>query len=443
MRHKTSWPGTVMNKRILVVEDNSILCEILKKWLLKAGYEVLTAINELSARKKMKENGVELVLSDVRLQEGDGIHLLEWSIQEGLEIPFVIMTEYASISDAVRAIKMGAKDYLPKPVYEEQLLDLLHDLLRLPSATRQNTRILERNSSAAVKMDRLARRVACSELSVMILGPNGCGKESIARTIHRYSHRSDKPFIAVNCGAVPKELMATEFFGHIKGAFTGAEKDSKGYFETARGGTLFLDEIGNMPYEMQVLLLRVLQEREYSPIGSHSLLKADVRIISATNENMETAVCGGRFREDLYYRLAEFKIRHPALSECPEDILPLADFFRMKYSEEIRRKTSGFTKKAERTLQSYPWPGNVRELCNKVKSAVLLADTALLTCENLGFDRGTYFPVSKKATTPQGNEKERIHSALEQSKGNISHAAVLLGVSRPTLYRKIEKYGLR
>lgn len=433
----------VMNKKILIVEDNLILSNILKRWLLKVGYEVVTAIDEFSARKKVKENEVVLVLTDVRLQEGDGISLLEWSMRQRLDIPFVVMTEYASISDAVRAVRIGAKDYLPKPVYEEQLLDLVHNLLRLPTVVRKGKEILSRNSPAVKEADRLARRVADSNLSIMILGPNGCGKECVAQTIHRYSSRSDKPFVAVNCGSVPRELIASEFFGYVKGAFTSAEKDSIGYFEMARGGTLFLDEIGNMPYEMQVLLLRVLQEKVYSPVGSRRLFDADVRILSATNENMEIAMQEGRFREDLYHRLAEFQIRYPSLSECPEDILPLADFFRVKYSEEMKLKISGFTEDAELALLSYSWPGNVRELSNKVRCAVLLADTPLLTCNDLGLERGIKLSVIKKETELPDDEKERIGVALKQSKGNIRRAAELLGISRPTLYKKMEKYGLR
>lgn len=431
-----------MGTKILIVEDNLILCDMLQRWLQKAGYDTVTATDEPSARKKIRGNDVALVLADVRLPEGDGISLLEWSTKHGAGIPFVIMTGYGSISDAVRAIKLDAKDYLPKPVNEEHLLELLHDLLQQPVIVRKEARTLERQSPAAQKTDRLARRVACADLSVMILGPNGCGKESVARTIHRNSRRGDKPFVAVNCGCVPKELAASEFFGHVKGAFTGADKPVEGYFAAAMGGTLFLDEIGNMPYEMQILLLRVLQERTYSPVGSRELREADVRILAATNEDMNRAIREGRFREDLYHRLAEFEITQPSLAECPEDILPLAAFFRERYSEEMKLDTLGFTKEAESLLLSYSWPGNVRELCNRVKRAVLLAETPLLSGENLGLAGNAITPPEGTVRKFSGNEADRVRQALEDCDGNISHAAESLGVSRPTLYKKMRKYGL-
>lgn len=315
-----------MKKTILIVEDNLILCDILEKWLLQAGYEVITAVDEPTARQKIKMRDVALVLTDVRLPKGDGISLLEWSVEEKRDIPFVVMTEYASIADAVRAVRMGAKDYLPKPVYKDGLLELLRGLLKLPVSICRQQKILERHSPAARKNDRIVRRVAGSDLPVMILGPNGCGKESVAHAIHQYSARRNKPFVAVNCGCISKDLAASEFFGHMKGAFTGAYRDVTGYFETARGGTLFLDEIGSMPHEVQVLLLRVLQEKVYTPVGDRKEYETDVRILSATNEDMERAMREGRFREDLYHRLATFEVRQPSLAECPEDILPLADF---------------------------------------------------------------------------------------------------------------------
>ena len=225
-----------MKKKILVVEDNLILCDILERWLLKAGYEVMTAADEPSARGKIKKHETALVLTDVRLPEGDGISLLEWSVRQKQFIPFVVMTEYASIADAVRAVKLGAKDYLPKPVYEEQLLELLRGLLKPPVAVTRDKKLLERCSEASRETERIARRAALSDCAVMILGPNGSGKESVARTIHRCGRRKDGPFVAVNCGCVPKELAVSEFFGHVKGAFTGADKDSEGRSEERRVG---------------------------------------------------------------------------------------------------------------------------------------------------------------------------------------------------------------
>ena len=241
------------------------------------------------------------------------------------------------------------------------------------------------------------------------------------------------------------ELAASEFFGHVQGAFTDAKKDTAGYFETAKGGTLFLDEIGNMPPEMQTLLLRVLQERVYCPVGSRKELEADVRILSATNEDMERAIREGRFREDLYYRLAEFEIRQPSLSECPEDILPLADFFREQHSEEIRVETSGFTEQAKISMLSHSWPGNVRELDNRIRRAVLLAVSPLLTHKDLNLNATICRTGEKckKGLMEEAEEKELIMKILEECGGKISRVARMLGMSRPTLYKKMERYGLR
>lgn len=434
-----------MRRKILVVEDNLILCDLLEKWLLKAGYDVVTATDEPSARRKIREHDVVLVLTDVRLPEGDGISLLEWGMKRQRDIPFVVMTEYASIADAVRAVRLGARDYLPKPVYEEQLLDLLRGLLKLPVAVGRERTLLERCSAAMRETERIACRVALSECAVMILGPNGSGKESVAGMIHRHSRRKDRPFVAVNCGCVPEGLAASEFFGHVKGAFTGAEKDAPGYFDAAQGGTLFLDEVGNMPPEMQVLLLRVLQEKVYCPVGCRKERVADVRILSATNGDMGRAIREGRFREDLYHRLAEFEVRQPALAECPEDILPLADFFRRQHSAEMRLDTSGFTEDARISLLSYSWPGNVRELGNRVRRAVLFADSPMLGRKDLGLEDvlGGTGDGKRKRLSDGMDERERISRALEENGGNVSRAAEALGMSRPTLYKKMEKYGLR
>lgn len=430
--------------KILIVEDNLILSGMLEKWLQREGYETLTSMDEDTARCLIRKNNVGLILCDVRLADGNGISLLEWMVKSCMDIPFVVMTEYASIPDAVRAIKLGAKDYLSKPVFQEQLLELLHGLLKQPVIVRRECTIIERNSPAARRTASLARRVAPSDLSVMILGASGSGKESIAQMIHQYSKRRNQSFVAINCGSVPDSLMASEFFGTVRGAFTGSVSDCKGYFDMANGGTLFLDEIGNMSSDMQAFLLRVLQEREFSPVGSRRVQPVDVRIISATNEDMAKAVMEGRFREDLYYRLAELEICQPSLSECREDILPLAEFFREEYSQRMRIETKGFTEEAKKALLSYSWPGNVRELNGRVKRAVLLADEPLLTSSDLNIE-GTYNNLNMDNMSEVNGicEKERIFLLLEQNHGNIKKTANQLGVSRMTLYNKMKKYGLR
>ena len=350
------------------------------------------------------------------------------------------MTDYACISDAVRAIKLGAKDYLEKPVHQEQLLELMHSMLKSPVIVRKERSFVERTSEAARKAASFARRVAPSDLSVMILGPSGSGKEVIAQMIHRYSDRRDKPFVAVNCGSIPNDLQASEFFGAVKGAFTGAVADRKGHFETANGGTLFLDEVGNMPYSMQILLLRVLQEKEFNPVGSDKVKRTNVRIISATNENMKKAVEEGRFREDLYYRLAELEILQPPLKDCKDDILPLAEFFRKEHSYRIHVKNEGFTEEAKACMLGYDWPGNVRELSAKVKRAVIVADNVLLDVCDLGLDNVV---CDSNPEIYIIQERERIRNMLEKNHGNVSQTAIELGCSRTALYKKMKKVGLK
>ena len=432
-----------MKKTLLIVEDNLILCDILERWLQKAGYRVLTAIDEPSARRKIKGNNVALVLTDVRLPEGDGISLLEWSISQGLHIPFVVMTEHASIADAVRAVKLGAKDYLPKPVHEELLMELLRGLIGLPVSVPPKKSLMKRLSGAVRETERIACRVAPLNCSVMILGPNGSGKESVAQLIQQHSGRKDKPFVAVNCGCIRGELAASEFFGHVQGAFTDAKKDTAGYFETAKGGTLFLDEIGNMPPEMQTLLLRVLQERVYCPVGSRKELEADVRILSATNEDMEAAVSEKRFRQDLLYRLHDFEIIVPPLRDCQEDIMPLAEFFREVANKELECNVSGFSTEARKALLTHAWPGNVRELRQKIMGAVLQAQEGVVTKEYLELTVTKPTSPVSFALHNDTEEKERILRALKQANGNRSVAAELLGIGRTTLYSKLEEYGLK
>ena len=419
--------------KILIVEDNMILCGMIEKWLQKAGYEVLTAMDEPGARSILKKNEINLVLGDVRLPEGNGISLLEWMMRSNVEVPFIVMTDYACITDAVRAIKLGAKD-------QEQLIELVHSMLKQPVIVRKECSFVERTSEAARKSASLARRVAPSDLSVMIFGSSGSGKEVIAQMIHRYSDRRDKPFVAVNCGSIPNDLQASEFFGVVKGAFTGAVADRKGHFETANGGTLFLDEVGNMPYSMQILLLRVLQEKEFNPVGSDKVKHTDVRIISATNEDMKKAVEEGRFREDLYYRLAELEIVQPPLKDCKDDILPLAEFFRREHSCRIRVKNEGFTEEAKACMLGYDWPGNVRELNAKIKRAVIVADNVLLDVCDLGLDN---VDCSDNPDIRIIQEKEKIRNLLEKNHGNVSKTAVELGCSRTALYKKMKKLGLK
>ena len=437
-----------MKHKILIVEDNMSLASIQKDWLKHSGYEVETTISEPRAKALIRKYDFDMILSDVRLPEGNGISLLEWVRKEKRNIPFVLTTEYSSVPDVVRTIKLGAIDYLPKPVFREHLLELIEGVLCPPVTRRTHKKELFRRISAkALEVERLSGLVASSGMSVLILVANDTRKESVARSIHENSDRSDMPFVAVNCSVLPRELAASMLFGHEKGAFTGADSAKEGYFCMAKGGTLFLDEIGTMPYELQSLLLRVLEEKVYMPIGSNREKSADVRIVAATNENMEKAIAEGRFREDLYHRLNEFYIHQPSLSECPEDIIPLAEFFRKRFSKELKRETEGFSSLGKSRLCSYSWPGNIRELLNVIKRAVLLAECKSLDMaelvqlshpikitENVS---PTILPLKDETT-----EKESIRNALKASNGHRQNAARLLNIDQSTLYRKMRKYGL-
>lgn len=432
-----------MKHRILIVEDNIMLAGQQKKWLEKSGYEVHTTIDEPGARKRIKSEHFELILADVRLPEGDGISLLEWMHKEKIDIPFIVMTGYASVPDAVKAIKFGAKDYLAKPVQMEELLELIKDILR-PKALvyGKDKDLFHRNSPKMLEVENLARTVAPFDISVLILGPNGAGKESVAQRIHYSSDRREQPLVAVNCAVIPKELAPTLFFGHVKGTFTGADGNKEGYFDLARGGTLFLDEIGTLSPEVQAMLLRVLQEGTYLPIGSGRERKADMRIVAATNEDLQLAIREKRFSEDLYHRLCEFEIVMPSLHECPEDILPLAEHFREKFSKELKKQAEGFTPEAARLMLSYRWPGNVRELQNKVKRAVLMARQPVIEAAELNIrtddtDGGiNLFPET------EAEEKLSILKALKASGGHRRKAAEMLHIDPSTLYRKMKKYYL-
>lgn len=438
-----------MKKRILIVEDNVTLSQVQRQWLCREGYDVVTAIDEAIARKLLNKEKFDLILSDVRLPKGDGISLLGWLNRERLDIPFVIMTEYASVTDAVKAIKMGAKDYLAKPVYHEQLVEMTKELLKPVSTIRRNEKeLFKRVSPKAKEAEYLAELVAPSDISVLILGANGTGKESIARSIHFHSARKDMPFVAVNCGAIPRELASSMFFGHVKGAFTGADSDRTGYFDAANGGTLFLDEIGTLPFDMQSSLLRVLQEGTFMPTGSNTERNVNVRIVAATNEDMEKAISDGRFREDLYHRLGEFEILQPSLRDCPEDILPLAEFFRKRFSEELHKETAGFTSEAERLLLSHVWSGNIRELQNKIRRAVLMTKDKLIDHAALNIKasppiQSSTVEIPLLPLRDEENEKQNIIRALRSCGGNKSKTASMLRINPSTLYRKMDKYGIK
>ena len=427
----------------MIVEDNIVLGEVLSRWIGKVGIDADIATHEPAARRRMESKDYSLVLTDVRLPKGDGLSLLEWSMTERHGVPFVVMTDYASVPDAVRAVKMGAEDYLPKPVHEERLTELLGNIIGNVGKAFGNERsLLRRRSPQALAAEDMAKRVAGTDWSVMILGPNGSGKESVARTVHRHSLRKDKPFVPVNCGAVPKELAASEFFGHVKGSFTGALSDKIGAFVEANGGTLFLDEIGNLGYEVQVQLLRAIQERKVRPVGSTKEVDVDVRLICATNGNLRQAIAKGTFREDLYHRVNEFTLRMPSLSERKEDIMLFANLFLDQANRELSRNLVGFEPAAERALVGYSWPGNLRQLKNVVKRAALLARGKRIEWSDIAGELPEPENANSFLLHDAQEEKARIIDMLKKANNNKSKAAAMLGIDRKTLYNKLKQYGI-
>lgn len=478
-----------MSYSILIVEDDLTFATMLKTWLGKKGFSVDTASSNARARKQLDTQPYDLVLSDLRLPDQDGIFLLSWMKEHGHPEPLIIMTGYADIQSAVQAMKHGASDYISKPVQPDELLKKINEALQsgtassapertaaLPcgavsktstepahknnlkgtprhhlSSTGSNSLViasnfLEGESEAARQLYNYVGLVAPTPMSVLINGASGTGKEYVAHRIHQLSKRADKPFIAIDCGSIPKELAASEFFGHVKGSFTGALNDKTGAFVEANGGTLFLDEIGNLSYEVQIQLLRALQERRIRPVGSNKEIEVDVRLISATNENLQQAIEKGTFREDLYHRINEFTLRMPALKERQEDILLFANFFLDQANRELDRQLIGFDAAASHALQSYSWPGNIRQLKNIVKRATLLAQGNFITMAELGNELQE--PVASASSHPfmlrdETAEKKRILDALRQTGNNKSKAAVLLGIDRKTLYNKLKLYDIQ
>lgn len=454
-------------KAILIVEDDITLGMMLKTWLGKKGFGVSSVSNIERARKHIESQTVDLVLSDLRLPDYEGIDLLKWMNEGKMTIPLIIMTGYADIQSAVLAMKLGARDYIAKPVNPEELLKKISEALQAedsPTTGRSMGRhsahptknapnlsqdtsethhsYLEGESDAAKQLYNYVGLVAPTTMSVLINGSSGTGKEYVAHRIHQLSKRSDKPFIAVDCGSIPKELAASEFFGHVKGSFTGALTDKTGAFVAANGGTIFLDEIGNLSYEVQIQLLRALQERKIRPVGSTQETSVDIRLVSATNENLEQAIEKGTFREDLYHRINEFTLRMPDLKERKEDILIFANFFLDQANKELDKQLIGFDTKASQALQSYHWPGNLRQMKNIIKRATLLAQGSFITLSELGTELFETPPTTPASITLRNEktEKEHILEALRQTGNNKSKAAQLLDIDRKTLYNKLKLY---
>lgn len=443
-------------RHILIVEDDIAFGTMLQTWLRRKGFEVDKATSVGAAVKLLVDmKSVDLVLSDLRLPDHDGLRLLAWMHEHSINAPFIVMTNYAEVQNAVLAMKSGAADYIAKPVQPDILLQKINDAMEqntqqsnatIQNSTTQNSeaapRYIEGKSEASRQLYSYVELVAPTPMSVLILGASGTGKEYVAHRIHDLSQRRDRPFFALDCGAIPRDVAASEFFGHKKGAFTGADADKRGAFEIANGGTLFLDEVGNLSYEVQVQLLRALQERRIRPVGGTKEIDIDIRLVCATNENLEEAVSEGRFREDLYHRINEFTIYMPKLSERGSDLFLFADLFIRHANEELNRNVEGFDSGAAEMLASHSWPGNLRELNNVVKRAVLLTRGSQITTAELTLAMGQIRTDNVLQLHDEDTERQRIITALQQTNGNKAKAARLLGVDRKTIYNKIEKLGI-
>lgn len=437
-------------KSILIIEDDITYGMILKTWLTKKGFEVTSVSSVTHAKKHLEEIPTSLVLSDLRLPDGDGLDLLEWMNKNHALRPLIMMTGYADIQTAVQAIKLGAKDYISKPVNPEELLKKIEEALTKDTVINKKTLdktdvqkpitdFLEGESDVAKQLYSYVRLVAPTNMSVLVIGASGTGKEGVAHQIHQLSKRAQKPFIAIDCGAIPKELAASEFFGHLKGSFTGALTDKTGAFVAANGGTIFLDEIGNLSYEIQIQLLRALQERKIKPIGSNKEIEVDIRLIAATNENLELAIEKGNFREDLFHRINEFTLRIPDLKDRQNDILLFANFFLDQANRELEKHIIGFDTNAMNALLAYHWPGNLRQMKNTIKRATLLAQSSFITCAELD-EEMTDASTMNLTLKNEESEREQIIRALQQTGNNKTKAAILLGIDRKTLYNKLKYY---
>lgn len=432
--------------KIIVLEDNMLFAEIVCRWLQREGWKTETVTNISRAKKLMeKADTDDVVLADLRLPDGESTALLEWMRKNGMEQPFIVMTDYAEVHTAVASMKLGSADYIQKKQLEDKLIPAIKGIFlkqKMSNETLNNAPIFKRESAAFRQIKERIRLVAPTDMSVLILGENGTGKEHIAQRIHTKSKRSGKPFVSVDCGSISPSLAQSAFFGHIKGAFTGADANKVGYFQEANGGTLFLDEVGNLPYEIQQMLLRVIQERKYRPVGAKEDRNCNVRIVAATNEDLVKAVMEKRFRQDLLYRLQDFTITLPPLRNCQEDIMPLAEFFREQSNKILDKAVKGFDSLAKKALQLHPWSGNVRELKQKIQTAVLLCEGNNITEDDLElYVEQDASPVCYSLKDVQ-QEKERIRQALDQCGGNKKSAAKLLKIGRTTLYAKIKEYGL-
>ena len=450
-----------MSANILVVEDDIAFAKMLQTYLNRRSFNVDVSHTGEAARELLTTNSYDLLLADLQLPDATGIEILDYAGKHAPQTQVIIITGHADVTTAVEAIKKGAIDYISKPFRPEELMMIIEEASSndgaapvspvipqiqdsLPTTTIDNKSVIG-ISMASKKLNDYIKLVGPTDMCVLIQGESGTGKEVAAKAIHEFSARRNRNFVPVDCGAIPKEIASSEFFGHIKGSFTGAINDKKGHFEAAHGGTLFLDEVGNLSYENQVQLLRALQERKIKPVGSNTEIEVDVRIITATNEDLIQAVETGDFREDLYHRLNEFSIQLPPLRERQEDLFLFIEYFLKEANESLNKNVIGLAPQVELAFKRYNWPGNLRELRNVIKRSVLLAEVDLIQLEDIPREvvnfKGDTGP--SKDFSKDTNEKELIISALKEARFNKSQAAKLLNITRKTLYNKIDYYDIK
>jgi len=440
--------------KILIVDDEAIVRESLRDWLNDVGHQVFTAEDGHQALEILERQKPGIVIADLVMPGMDGIELMKRAKDILPDVEVIIITAYGSIPTAISAIREGAYDYIEKPFCPERVELLIEKLVKHQWLIEENHSLQQKLEeryrfediiAKSPKMQRVIeviKVIAKSNATILITGDSGTGKELVARAIHAQSHRRGKPFVAVSCAALPESLLESELFGHEKGAFTGAYSQKKGKFEVANRGTLFLDEIGEMSANIQVHLLRVLEEKEFTRVGGNELIKVDVRVISATNKDIKKAVANGEFREDLYYRLNVVLVELPPLREREEDIPLLAQHFLRKFAAENRKEITGFSHEATDFLLKYEWPGNVRELENAIERAVILAKSSSIEVADLPQENLLLAQSAPPGESLREVEKNHILNILSETGGNHSEAARTLGISRATLYNKIRAYGL-
>jgi two-component system response regulator AtoC len=451
---------------ILVVEDKESMVKMLKDALEAEGYSVISARDGMDGIRCLKESRIDLVLTDLKLPGKNGIDVLKASKEENQFMPVIVMTAYGSVETAVTAMKEGAFDFITKPFDVDHLLILIKRAIETQRLLTENILLKEEfasklglpriigKSEKITEVAQMVQKVAPTKTTVLLLGESGTGKELFARAIHNLSHRRNYPFVPINCAAIPKDLLESELFGHEKGSFTGADAKKLGKFELADGGTIFLDEVGDMDLALQSKLLRAIEENEIERVGGVKAIKIDVRIVAASNKDLEKAVENRTFREDLYYRLNVFPIRIPLLKERRKDIPLLVEYFLSRYCLEIKTSLKGISKEALDILMNYYWKGNVRELENTIERAIILCDGDTITPEHIVLTQRsaedimtkspplekTLEDVAKKALRIA--ETQRITEALRETKGNKTKAAEILHVSYKTLLTKIKEYGI-